>query len=236
MESQERKYLKSLLSDQDYIQFASTLKAFLKNQSDIEALCKDLTFISVSNGAQKADLLSIVSRMIPKSRRTEFIRVFRAIVSSGSRDDKENSSLAHRQQCKKTGTRYLIMERNCLEENFGFKINGDLFTKQEIVASKVDKFSIADVSGLKEGDRIISVNGINCWRARKADIIRLVKDAETLYLEVMCATKFKGERKGKGRETMAAAISRSRQELSKKHVTISTDEHGLLGCCIRGYV
>lgn len=240
METRDRKHLKSvgksLLSDQEYLRFSSALKTFSKTKN-VEILSKELRFIAGFKG--KTELLRLTGQMLPKNKRDVFMGIFRDTFADANfktstmlEEGKENHDPGHISSNKTRSSNkvtVIIMERTSYGVDFGFRIRGDLFTKQEIVTGQVDRHSIAERSGLKEGHRIVSINGTNCGRARKADVIQLVKSSERLYLKVICSSQ--------GVKNLTKSTLRQQQEgNTSKHVTVSSDEDGWLGCSIRGYV
>lgn len=136
------------------------------------------------------------------------------------------------ENCK--NPKVLRMERESKMVNFGFKILGDLFTEREIVVKQVDPDSIAEKSGLKHRDRITRINNIDCERARKSDIVSLIKSENKLKLTVVSDGYFKEAQDIRVKESAVAMVTSAVHGHDTKKVTVYADEDGWMGCSIRG--
>ncbi|XP_031570505.1 uncharacterized protein LOC116304858 [Actinia tenebrosa] len=135
---------------------------------------------------------------------------------------------------KRKNTKVLRMERESNSVNFGFKILGDLFTEREIVVREVDKQSIAERAGLRARDRITRINDMSRERARKSDIVHLIKSENVLKLTVMSTKHFKEAQDIDVEERAVAIETTEVHDYNTKKVAIYTNEDGWMGCSIRG--
>jgi len=70
---------------------------------------------------------------------------------------------------------------------WGFKIAGGYELNQPIVITKVESRSIAEQSGLKQGDIIVSVNGtsLKYYVTRKEAVTHIMKSGRSMDLEII---------------------------------------------------
>lgn len=127
----------------------------------------------------------------------------------------------------------VILERDSLNEGFGFRIRGGNSREPSIVVAEVAKRSPADRQGLKKGDQVFRVNEKCCGKggANIGQLIRMIKAAKVLHMRIaspepLCNDNSKVGAKGKERTRP--------EEKSTYTVAVSPGENGWLGCCIRG--
>lgn len=231
MEKQDRRSLKSeaksFLSDSEYKKFSRALKNFCKTK-DIEQLGIEL--LSVCQNLKTRKIFKLTRQFLPENTRTEFMEIIRNL---NAQNRSENGDPNHRQisskldgndanSRRKNSKRFITMERSSLQIDFGFRIKGNLFIKQDIIVGQVDNNSIAELSGLQEGVRIININGVQCKRARKADVIQIVKNSLRLCLELIAL-----DEDVQFVEEITTSV---------KHVTLCSNDSGWLGITVRGYV
>lgn len=131
----------------------------------------------------------------------------------------------------------VILERDSLNEGFGFRIRGGNFREPSIMVAEVAKCSLADRQGLKKGDRVVHVNDKRCGKGgvNIAQLIQLIKGAKMIQMRIASSDSIcKGGHKV---EDIAKVKDRVRNKPDKKRmstVNICPWEDGWLGCCIRG--
>ena len=140
-------------------------------------------------------------------------------------------------KCASDSSAYNIvtLERDSLNEGFGFRIRGGNSREPSIIVAEVAKGSLADRQGLKKGDQVFRVNDKRCGKggANIGQLIRMIKAAKVLHIRIaspepLCKDNCKVGAKEK---------ERMRPEEKRMYtVAVSPGENGWLGCCIRGYV
>lgn len=131
----------------------------------------------------------------------------------------------------------VILERDSLNEGFGFRIRGGNFREPSIMVAEVAKCSLADRQGLKKGDRVVHVNEKRCGKGgvNIAQLIQLIKGAKMIQMRIAssdsickCGHKVKDIAKVKDR------VRNKPDEKRMSTVNVCPGEDGWLGCCIRG--
>lgn len=147
-------------SEKEYIQYA--LKEYSQYRN-ISILMKALQ--SCLDTPEKLDLLPVIRELLPKSDHKDFDLLAPYKKMAHPLVQRKNSRSVLKQM------RTILLER-MRRQPLGFSIRGGKEMGLGIYVSQVDTGSQADIAGLRVGDQIIEVNGINFeWISHESAVI-----------------------------------------------------------------
>ena len=168
--------------DRDYLFYA------LREYNTYKSVAKlMLALNSCLDSAEKLDLLPYIRDLIPKHDRKKFdslapySRMAHPVTVEQEQDHSTNS--LKRRENVRASTRVINLQRP-QGTSLGFSIRGGSEHNLGIYLSHVDPLSLAEKSGLKVGDQIINVNGIDFSRVSHSSAVLVLKSHDNLKIEV----------------------------------------------------
>ena len=154
-------------------------------------------------------------------------------VTSSKGQSREFVSPRRKSASGSSAYKIVILERDSLNEGFGFRIHGGNSREPSIIVAEVAKSSPADRQGLKKGDQVFRVNDKRCGKGGMniGQLIRMIKASKVLHMRIaspepLCKDNCRVEAKRK-------EFTRP-EEKRMCTVAVSPGKNGWLGCCIRG--
>jgi len=133
----------------------------------------------------------------------------------------------------------VVLERDSLNQGFGFRIRGGNVREPLISIAEVAKGSLADRQGLKRGEQVVQVNDKFCGKrgVNMVHLIRIIKAAKVLHMQIastglVCGNDCKVAEVAEAKEKERSKAEEKRMST----VAVYPGSNGWLGCCIRGYV
>lgn len=170
--------------DRDYLFYA------LREYNTYKSVAKlMLALNSCLDTPEKLDLLPYVRDLIPKHDKKKFdslapysrmahpLTIQLEVEQSNGKYSTDGRSFA------KASTRVINLQRPP-GTPLGFSIRGGVEHDLGIYLSQVDSLSLAEKSGLKVGDQIINVNGIDFSRVSHSSAVLVLKSHDNLKIEV----------------------------------------------------
>ena len=168
--------------DRDYLFYA------LREYNTYKSVAKlMLALNSCLDSAEKLDLLPYIRDLIPKHDRKKFdslapySRMAHPVTVEQEQGHSTNS--LKRRENVRASTRVINLQRP-QGTSLGFSIRGGSEHNLGIYLSHVDPLSLAEKSGLKVGDQIINVNGIDFSRVSHSSAVLVLKSHDNLKIEV----------------------------------------------------
>lgn len=169
--------------DRDYLFYA------LREYNTYKSVAKlMLALNSCLDTPEKLDLLPYVRDLIPKHDKKKFdsLAPYSRMAHPLTIQLEEQSNgkyNADGRSFAKASTRVINLQRPP-GTPLGFSIRGGVEHDLGIYLSQVDSLSLAEKSGLKVGDQIINVNGIDFSRVSHSSAVLVLKSHDNLKIEV----------------------------------------------------
>lgn len=168
--------------DRDYLFYA------LREYNTYKSVAKlMLALNSCLDSPEKLDLLPYIRDLIPKHDKKKFDSLapysrMAHPVTVELEQDHSTKSLKRRENVK-ASTRVINLQRSP-GTSLGFSIRGGSEHDLGIYLSHVDPLSLAEKCGLKVGDQIMNVNGIDFSRVSHSSAVLVLKSHDNLKIEV----------------------------------------------------
>ena len=168
--------------DRDYLFYA------LREYNTYKSVAKlMLALNSCLDSPEKLDLLPYIRDLIPKHDKKKFDSLapysrMAHPVTVELEQDHSTKSLKRRENIK-ASTRVINLQRSP-GTSLGFSIRGGSEHDLGIYLSHVDPLSLAEKCGLKVGDQIMNVNGIDFSRVSHSSAVLVLKSHDNLKIEV----------------------------------------------------
>ena len=129
----------------------------------------------------------------------------------------------------------VLMERPSLSTDFGFRIQGGLEQGCDITVGEVSKGSLAELQGLRNGDRIFRINDMYCKHTKQCDVVKLIRRETRLRMRVVSMVT-QSEHQGEVNDSEQRTKRKDILPKGTKKIIVHPGEDGWLGCSIRGWV
>ena len=170
--------------DRDYLLYA------LREYNTYKSVAKlMLALNSCLDTPEKLDLLPYIRDLIPKHDKKKFdslapySRMAHPLALQAEQSHATNKAGETAKNYIRASTRVLNLQRTP-GTPLGFSIRGGVEHNLGIYLSHVDSFSLAEKSGLRVGDQIVNVNGIDFNRVSHSSAVLVLKSHDNLRVEV----------------------------------------------------
>ena len=168
--------------DRDYLFYA------LREYNTYKSVAKlMLALNSCLDSPEKLDLLPYIRDLIPKHDKKKFdsLAPYSRMAHPVTVELEQNHSTKSlkRRENIKASTRVINLQRSP-GTSLGFSIRGGSEHDLGIYLSHVDPLSLAEKCGLKVGDQIMNVNGIDFSRVSHSSAVLVLKSHDNLKIEV----------------------------------------------------
>ena len=171
--------------DRDYLFYA------LREYNTYKSVAKlMLALNSCLDTPEKLDLLPYIRDLIPKHDKKKFdslapySQMAHPLVPQAVEEDQSKSKYNEEARSfARASTRVINLQRPP-GTPLGFSIRGGVEHDLGIYLSHVDSLSLAEKSGLKVGDQIVNVNGIDFSRVSHSSAVLVLKSHDNLRIEV----------------------------------------------------
>eukprot|EP00040_Diaphanoeca_grandis_P018203 m.95576 g.95576 ORF g.95576 m.95576 type:complete len:549 (+) comp26831_c0_seq1:216-1862(+) len=210
LDPSENDYFLRALKDYGRLKKPSRIIRALKTILDTEAKLKLVKLLCGS--------------LIPKSHRAE---IFDAFLGEDTTDTPDVVGLTSEPAfC-------VSLEKSTTKDPIGFSVRGGSDLGLELIVSSVDPGGLADLAGIKSGDRLVSINNVLLENKSHSQVVNLLKADWSLQIEIERPKKKLQRVINFGRSDSSSSLGGIEANLHRAILDGSDDINGF-GLCIRG--